>query len=81
MEMERLLSRLLSALYPKVTVQFNINFVKPFHQTRHIQWKGEQIFFSFFFLKRIYEYYSVTDHTDLSTHVQIFENVRIYADF
>ncbi len=43
-------SRLLSALFPKVTVLFNINFALPFHQTRHIHWEGEQILVSWVWL-------------------------------
>ncbi len=55
-------SSLLSALNPKVTVRFNINFAPPFrkyryyliltssHQTKYIQWEGEQIFGFFYFL-------------------------------
>ncbi len=45
-----MLSCVLSALYPKVTILFNINFAAPSHQTRHIQWEGGQIFGFFFFL-------------------------------
>ncbi len=39
---------LLSALYPKVMVLFNIDFASPSHQSRHIQWEGEHIWFSLF---------------------------------
>ncbi len=80
MEMWRLPSRLLSALYPKVMVLFNINFALQFHQTRRIQWEGEQVF-SLFLLKRLYGYYSVANCADLSAHVQIFENVWIFKMF
>ncbi len=75
-----MLSHLLSALYPKVTVLFNISFTPLFHETRHIRWEGEQIF-GFFFLKRLYGYYNVANHADLSTYVQIFDNVRIFKIF
>ncbi len=70
----------LSALYPKVTVLVNINFAPPSHKTKHIQREGEQIF-SFSFLIRLYGYYSVANHRDLSAQVQIFENVGICVDF
>ncbi len=59
--------------YSKVTVLFNINFDPSSHQTRLIQWEGEQIL-GFPFLKRLHGYYSVANHVDLSAHVQIFEN-------
>ncbi len=71
---------LLSALYPKVIVLFNINFAPPSLQIRHIQWGRTNIRF-FFFLKKLNGYYSVANHADLSTRVRIFENVQICADF
>ncbi len=47
----------------------------PKKKPRHIQREGEQIF-RFFFLKRLYGHYSVANYADLSTHMQIFENIR-----
>ncbi len=71
--MQHFLSHLISTLYPKVTVLFNINFAPLSYQTRHIQWEGEQIF-DFSFLKRLYcGYYSVVNCVDLYAHVQIFK--------
>ncbi len=72
-----MLSRLLSTLCSKVTALFNINFPPPSHETRHIQWEGEQIF-DFFFLKKLYKYYRFANRAD---YVQIFEKVQIFIIF
>ncbi len=71
----------LSALYLKVTILFNINFASPSHHTRHIRWEGEQIFGFFFFLKRLYGYCSVANHANLSAHVQIYADFKIFFYF
>ncbi len=65
--------RLLSALYPKVTVLFNINLALPSYQTRHIQWEGEQLFNFFLFEKALWVLQCCQLCGFKSAHVQIFK--------
>ncbi len=66
---------------PKIMVLFNINFAPPFHQTRQIQWEGEQIFVFFSFWKGFMGIISVVNHADSSAHAQIVENTGILKIF
>ncbi len=71
-------SRLLSGLYWKVMVLFNVNFATPSHQTRYIQWEGEQVFDFFFFLFSFWK--GFTGVTVLPT-VRFFESKQIFKIF
>ncbi len=66
--------------------QYYLILTSPQHRTRldiSNERENKYFIFSFFLLKRPNGYYydSVVNHTDLSAHVQIFENMQICMDF